>query len=265
MHTGKYSNDIWEVQYPRLWEGCVGAWAPLIGPTGLTLRDWSRSNHGTITNTTSAACWSSNGGKYSLSLDGTNDYAAVGNKASLSLSGPMSFSCWYKSGSGTQNQALIANCESSGALSNYAITFGYTDNKFELWNRASGPTITSTASITDSGWHHYACTRSGSVGAWVLSLYIDGVLDKSAASGLDPAGGTQSTSIGRFGAYPGYYAVGLLDDMRLYNRPLLPSEVRLLSTRRGVAYEVSEMTPFYYVSAGGSVKVPFQLLFSGAM
>jgi len=264
MHTGKYSNDIWEVQYPRLWEGCVGAWAPLIGPTGLTLRDWSRSNHGTITNTTSAACWSSNGGKYSLSLDGTNDYAAVGSAASINVSGPMSFSCWFKTTNYTQSQAFIAS-SLNGGQANYAVTFGFTDNKFELWNNASGPSITSTASISDSGWHHYTCVRSGVIGSWNLSLYIDGALDKTASSGFDPSAGVYPVSIGRFGGFGGYYALGLLDDMRLYNRPLLPSEVRLLSTRRGVAYEVAEVTPFYYASAGGSVKVPFQLLFSGAM
>lgn len=193
--------------------GAASRWMVLPDrPTGKTLIDIAGRNNGTLTNGAAFSVDRSPGGFGSLSFDGTDDFVDLGSPAALNFTGAFSFCCWYRTTSFTKDQSLFTCCGASGFIANYAITFGYTANKFELWNRASGPTITSTASISDTGWHHYACTRSGTTGAWTLSLYIDGVLDKSAASTLDPGGGTQPVSIGRFGAYQGYYAIGNMND-----------------------------------------------------
>ena len=210
----------------RLADGLVSRWLALPHSSGgRQLYDIAGFNHGVLTN---GPTWSSSrrdGGFNSISFDGTDDYVDLGNSSALSLTGAMSFACWYKAGSLTLNQALIANCESSGSVANYAVTFGYNNNKFELWNRANGPTITSTTSITDTGWHHYVCTRSGSAGSWSLALYIDGFLDKSATSGFDPGGGNQPTALGRFGAYAGYYLSGQIGDAALWSRALTAADV----------------------------------------
>ena len=56
--------------YPELWRGCVGAWCPSLGPTGLTLRDWSGfGNHGTLTNMDPGTDWVLSGGRYALDFD----------------------------------------------------------------------------------------------------------------------------------------------------------------------------------------------------
>lgn len=251
MYTGQFTTDPWETHYPELWDGCVGAWAPLLGPTGTTVYDWSRSNNGTLTNASVASAWESTGGNSALLLDGTNDYVDLGSPASLNLPGTLSFSCWYRSTSAKSSQAFIANSNGGGSFANYAVTFNYTSNKFELWNNASGPQITSAATISDTAWHHFACVRYGTAGSWNLALYIDGTLDKTGTSGIDPSGGSYAVSLGRFGGFNGYYVLGNLDDMRLYNRVLTPSEIRLLSTRRGVAYEVADSFP-YGVTAGAA-------------
>ena len=61
--------------YPELWDGCVGAWAPCLGPTGLRLHDMGgRANWGTLTNMDAATDWVVDGGRYALDFDGTNDF-----------------------------------------------------------------------------------------------------------------------------------------------------------------------------------------------
>lgn len=52
---GRYANGFaprdGQPLYPELWKGCVGAWNPGLGVTGLTLRDQSGfGRHGTLTN-----------------------------------------------------------------------------------------------------------------------------------------------------------------------------------------------------------------------
>jgi len=59
---GTYQNGFaprdGEPLFPELWDGCVGAWNPGLGPSGLTLRDWSPyKNHGTLTNMDAGTDW----------------------------------------------------------------------------------------------------------------------------------------------------------------------------------------------------------------
>lgn len=64
-----------ESEYPELWDGCVGAWAPCLGPTRLKLYDLSgNSRHGTLKNMAQASDWPKSFGQHCLDFDGTNDY-----------------------------------------------------------------------------------------------------------------------------------------------------------------------------------------------
>lgn len=205
--------------------GAASRWLVLPNRvTGQTLIDIAGRNNGTLTNGATFSTDRHLGGCGSVSFDGTNDYVDLGSPAALNLPGTFSFCCWYRNTSAKSFQAFIANSNSGGSFANYAVTFNYTANKFELWNNASGPQITSTASISDTAWHHYGCVRSGVAGSWNLSLYIDGVLDKTATSGIDPSGGTYPVALGRFGGFNGYYLLGNQDDAAIYPRALTAFE-----------------------------------------
>jgi hypothetical protein len=83
--------------------------------------------------------------------------------------------------------------------------------------------FSSTAHVNDDRWHHvaYVYDQAGST-----TLYIDGVVSGSQATtrpwAWDPA---QRIELGR--SHDGYWKMynGLLDDVRIYNRALTPSEV----------------------------------------
>ena len=72
-----------ESRAPDLWRGLVAAYLPFLGPTGLTLRDWSGyQHHGTLTNM-ALTDWTISGEGMSLAFDmdggiGTYDYINTG-------------------------------------------------------------------------------------------------------------------------------------------------------------------------------------------
>ena len=162
-----------------------------------------------------------------FTFDGKDDYVNVSSSPSVNIAGNMTVFGWFKANSDyTTQQVLVANSQGNGAASNYVLVFGYTDNKVELWNEDSLEGFVSSArSISDDTWHHYAATRSGTTGSWNVTLYIDGLFDNSSISTRNPDGGTYQTSIGRFGAYPGYYLNGSIDEVMIFNRSLSSSEI----------------------------------------
>ncbi len=82
---------------------------------------------------------------------------------------------------------------------------------------------TGTASITDGKWHHIAATRQD--GARV-GLYVDGKADGDGNSGTGVV--SANPSVYFCGLPGGRHFKGRLDDVRLYDRALSPSEIESL-------------------------------------
>jgi hypothetical protein len=69
--SGFYAPGRGVAKHPELWRGCVGAWNPGLGNTGLSLRDWSGGqNNGVLTN---GPTWGVSDGRQALTFDGVND------------------------------------------------------------------------------------------------------------------------------------------------------------------------------------------------
>jgi len=83
---------------------------------------------------------------------------------------------------------------------------------------------TGTASVINGKWHHIAATRQD--GARV-ALYVDGQADGDGNSGTGVV--SANPNVYFCGVPGGRYFEGLLDDVRLYDRVLSPSEVAALA------------------------------------
>ena len=216
--------------YPSLWRGCVGAWAPCLGPTGLTLRDWSGfANHGTLTNTTLASVWSVNRGQYALDLDGTNDTVPLASTVARG-SGDFGFSGWFNHDVLSGGAVLIG----TGTGSTYLIVIDATTLYINLTSGFSS--ISHGGTIAAGVWNNYVLSRSGTT----ITIYVNGVaLGTRTNSGL--------CDISCIGSYFGGTANfdGKIDDVRVYNRALNPSEIALLARRRGIAYDMMPMAMPY--------------------
>ncbi len=211
-------------KYPSLWDGCVGAWAPSLGATGLTLRDESvYGNHGTLTNMDPATDWVVSGGKGALDFDGVDDYVQTTN-----VNIPTSFTVSMFVSADTTGDAIFIG---QGAVNSSFELFqesGFTSFRV----RDSGGAAATGPTLTIGRWTHLLGINDKSSNT--CSFFVDGDFYASAVS---VRASDVSTEI-RLGRYDsGYYLNGQLDDIRIYNRVLTPSEIKILATRRGIAYE----------------------------
>jgi len=231
--------------YPELWRGCVGAWAPCLGPTGLTLRDWSgRANHGTLTNMDAAGDWVPSSGRYALDFDGTNDHVVVSASSLFATSGGTNWSVsgWALIRSAAAAQVVVCRGLNGSSQRDYMIYYAEANTRFELQNSngATFPTINSgTGTVAKNTWYHVAgtCNLAGTA-----ILYLNGI-QRSTGTLLTivPTNNSRSVTFGAALDSPTtqYYADAQLDDLRVYNRVLSAFEIQLLASRRGIAYEMA--------------------------
>lgn len=167
-----------QAKYPSLWSGCVGAWAPCLGPTGLTLRDWSgRGNHGEFQNLTASAGWGIVGGEVAVQFANTTN-RVVASSIVLSGSGDFTIAGWvWLPASGSQEKWIQGNF--SVANMNGVELYIYTTSKLHLY---LGSALVSTSSVPALTWTHCAAIRRNGT----VTLYINGIADGS---------GSRTTSI----------------------------------------------------------------------
>jgi len=228
--------------YPGLWRGCVGAWNPGLGQSGLVLRDWGgRKNHGTLTN---GPVWSTSTGRQALSFDGVNDYVGIGDVASLKITGAITLSVWVKRGAilGTLQGVLSKGGGGGGAgYAPYTLVWNH-DNGMYFLQSTTGDDwhtlILSSTKITDTNWHHIVATNN----LTTARLYIDNVAENT---DTNPAlllwDNTRPVLIGaeHDGSILRRFNNGFIDDVRIYNRALSTSEIKLLFQHPGIAYELA--------------------------
>jgi len=224
--------------YPSLGKGCVGAWNPGLGPTGLTLRDNSGfGNHGTLTN---GPTFAASQGRYAMNFDGTNRIIC-GNPERLnpSAGAPWSICCWVFRNTNTSSyEVCLSKRESSSNTdASYVLVFNNTNisgtNKTFVFYSGGGATF-STTSVALTTWTHLACVSTASL----TTYYMNGVTAGTSVSVVSTAGSSANFTIGANAG--GTEALsGKVDDARVYNRALSPQEIRTLATRRGIAYEMA--------------------------
>ena len=226
--------------YPQAWRGCVGAWNPGLGPSGLMLRDWSgRKNHGVLT---SGPVWSTSTGRQALSLDGVDDFVAC---SSIGLkfqeTSPYSISAWIRTAASGGNY-VIASTWQYGVNKGWRLIIQGRKLDAGLFDLTGGSArrVVGTTIIDDLSWHHVVSTYDGSSSANGYTLYVDGkqeslsIFQNTSPGTLD----NPSMNIGKLisNDYPFH---GNLTDLLMYNRVLLAREVRRLHRRPGIAYELA--------------------------
>lgn len=227
---GSYANGFaprdGQPLYPELWRGCVGAWTPCLGPTGLTLRDWSGyGNHGVLTNGPS---WTSSQGRHSLSYDDIDDRVVCGNAPALSTNN-YSIAMWYfpYSVSGAHGIFDQWNAGNFGVLA-------FRSGSSVAFQVGAGGNRVTMSGLTANTWQHlYMENANGSLRV---------VINAAVTSTIVAAGttvNTQSLIIGSRNVGGVGFADAMIEDFRIYDRPLSSRQNQLLASRRGIAYELA--------------------------
>jgi len=209
---------------PGLWKDCVGLWSPSLGPTGLTLHDWSpgKKNHGTLTNIPPATAWglTEMGWGVKHAGEGSGDYIELETPIALGTQ-PWAFSCWAD---------IDSLYVSWGGLFGYDFTAGkYTriligsaSPYYYLYNDANG-TSTQTFAFAVTGLHHYFIQHDGAK----YTLYRDAV-----QLGV-PTALAGPFTIWRLGNYGASGAAvdsmdGRLINTGIWGRAVMPEEIQQL-------------------------------------
>jgi hypothetical protein len=227
--------------WPELWRGCVGAWNPGLGPTGLRLYDWSPyRNHGTLTNMDAGTDWVRSQGRHALDFDGVDDRVETFDIASRCAQS-VSVSWWQlprnpfnstNDGFGALNRAAFTQGISPPA---FGIMHFSNNNIFAGFENSFGDfrvVVANSATIWSQTALHHWCLTARNNG--LTSLYVNGL----------PLGTVANTRI----VYPssvlsiggnGRQFSGAITDFAIFDRVLSPNEIRLLATRPGIAYELA--------------------------
>ena len=222
--------------YPQAWRGCVGAWNPGLGPSGLVLRDWSgRKNNGTLTN---GPVWSTSTGRQATSFDGVNDFVAV-TDALQWHKGDFSFCCHANfRGNGAVNYNTVFSRDNGGSIwVFFSRDFQSLSGKMSVnfYDGSNNPGVQSGQVLALNTNYHLAFTVLGST----CSVYINGHLDGSGSIASWTRPTINDVQLGRWNIGGGRPMDGLLTDCLLYSRALRPSTINLLAQRPGIAYELA--------------------------
>ena len=232
-------------------KGAPVGWWKLDECQGNTAYDWSgNNNNGTITigasgtqtsvgsctDNLSTSAW--NNGKTGktnsgLNFDGNDDYVTIANNNSLNLTQTGgAISLWFKTGTnatGSVNGSLVAK------TNNYTNGYWFTkyNNKLRIsLYGSSSLEMVGNKTITDNVWHHAVANWTSNT----LSIYIDGLLDKSQGYAFTFTTAANPLYIARMiNSSEGYFQ-GQIDDVRIYNYALTGEQIKTVYNGGAVSF-----------------------------
>lgn len=208
--------------------GLVGYWS-FNGPdmnwgTNTAYDRSGQNNNGTMLNmstTTSPTIGKSGSG---LKFDGVDDYVDAGNASSLNPTNQITMSFWTYLKSRKWQYFIEKEQTVTPFATQYFVRI-YTSG-FGVFSTQAGINFVGNTTPSLNAWHHVVVTFDGSFGR----LYLDGVLDNTPDDQTGPMSDNgMNVTIGNSPlGYSSYGLDGLMDEVRIYNRALSPSEIQEL-------------------------------------
>jgi hypothetical protein len=248
MLFGRYASRAAEARYPQLWAGRVFGLCPSVqGPAGLNVYDLSgRARHSTLTNMDAPTDWVRSAGLYALDFDGTNDYTTTGSFSGQPIVGLQVWLRPTNTITAAASGGVLIQMRSGVSASAWYVALGsatgnLTDEYLTVIDTSAAGSsyragITDGGSIASTGWSHVFVRWTGAA----YEIWLNGI-NKTLSTNGTPLLATANTAnlacVDGDGGGPRSFYTGMIDDVVQYNRILSPGEIRLLATRRGIAYE----------------------------
>ena len=165
----------------------------------------------------SGATWAAGRNGSGLSLDGVDDHVNLGGLGTFYTAG-FTLEAWVRKGTTKKDVAVVGSWAGNGPM----LWVDHVAGHHQLTLGGSLSTyLDSGASPALGAWQHVAATSDGVTARY----YVDGVQVASRAiSGS--VGSSNTWRIGAYGAAPGGFLDGVVDDVRVYNRALSEGEIQ---------------------------------------
>jgi len=147
-----------------------------------------------------------------LDLDG-DDYVSVDGVADDLTSRDFTLSAWIKT-----TQASEGNVFASNTGGSHVLLFGVDNGNVYV---DDGPSTDHPPAVNDDQWHMITFIKDGSNGY----IYTDGVQVGKISTSIDVTTETRWSIGQEWDSSPSDFYYGLVDDARIYNKPLTPDEV----------------------------------------
>ena len=168
---------------------------------------------------------------------GLNMYVAS-NPAPLRITGPISVESWVwqrtqTNGNSPRIISKVNSCTATG--SGYELNIGAPDDPLapnepyiSLGNGGAYSKVTSSVAVPTGTWTHVAATWDGTT----AKIYVNGV-ETGSGSAVNPADNTTNLRVGTNSSCQDNDLNGYIDEPRVYNRALTPTEVANLAANYG--------------------------------
>jgi hypothetical protein len=186
--------------------------------SGTTVVD--RSGHGN-NGTISGATWAAGRSGGALRFDGINDLVTIADAASLDLTSGMTLMAWVNPTAASGWRTVLLK-ETTGELA-YGLYASEPAGRPSSWVRSGNTSHTAagTAPVPTNTWTHLAATFDGAM----LRIYVNGTPIGTSTVGTSVTTTALPLRIGGNLVWAEWFA-GLIDDVRVYNRPLSGSEIQ---------------------------------------
>jgi hypothetical protein len=220
--TALYSSGAVRFKVPNNL-GLVGYWSFNEGTSTIAGDFSGNGNNGSMSGfsnpSTATSGWTDGRLGNALVFDGSDDHVTVPDSPSLSITGDITVSLWFKTAGGVVGDRLI-DPRSSTASNTFNMLFLGGDTVAFTIDTGAGVSSQSPTSYSDNNWHHVVGKWDGSD----IYLYVDGVQVDS-----DPQTGSMDNLsapliIGDRFDFVGPFN-GSIDEVRIYNRSLSEDEV----------------------------------------
>jgi hypothetical protein len=186
----------------------------------------------------SGATWTS-AGRFggALSFDGVNDIVDVADANALDLTTGMTLEAWVRPTALSGYRTVVMK-DVPDELA-YALYASGDVNRPSSWARVGSTSYdaTGSAALTLNTWTHLASTYDGTT----LRLFVNGVQVASRTVSGSLQTSNNPLHIGGNAVWGEYFA-GLIDDVRIYNRPLAAAEIQV-DMNTPVAADAAALAP----------------------
>ena len=162
------------------------------------------------------------------SFDGVNDYVVVPDAASLDFTTAVTVELWVKRTKNAAYQVVFGKPgNGQSKFENYALWFNTSNGLSAYFGDGTTYVSVATAAI-DTSWHHVVASYDNTS----AKLYVDGVLQGSAASSVQLTANALPLNMGRAQGVTSYFFGGMLDEVAVYPSVLAVGRIPA-RTRRG--------------------------------